>query len=196
MAASPCPNPKKRSSRSGEVGGCVCSLDFRPSRFFGCNVEKVLAEFFTCGDPRLAGMPDAFWDLTQGTIRPILDDRVVIEAQFSPRIGKGQVTMTLFFRLPSTDGAMVERVLCALDRRTSSSSYHRFGEGNEVASLRGHTRVRTSIVGEDKGESFLMTTLVLSVRALTDSKNVEDQTSSSSYPAGEKPARLRPKQGF
>ena len=143
----------------------MCSLDFRPSRFFGCRVEQVLADFFASEEPLLAGMSEAFWDLSQGTIRPGLDDRVTLVANFSPERGRGNVTLTLFYRLPCVETKLTEKVLKLLDRRSTRSSYYRFGHG-KAASVRATTRVRTSVVGEDEGESYLVTTMVLGVRAL------------------------------
>ena len=157
-------------SRKGPVlglkgaSGRVCSLDFRPSRFFGCQVEKVLAEFFSSEQPELGAMPDAFWDLTQGTVRPALDDRVVVEASFCPSEKKGDVCISLFYRLPCVESQRLDAVLGALDRRSTRSGYFRFGAGVHHA-LRGSTRVRTSVVGRDAGESYLVTTTLLSVRA-------------------------------
>lgn len=113
----------------------------------------------------LAGMSEAFWDLSQGTIRPGLDDRVVLEASYSPKLGRGNVTLSLFYRLPCVETKLTDKVLKLLDRRSTRSSYYRFGDG-EAASVRGSTRVRTSVVGEDDGESYLVTTMVLSVKAL------------------------------
>lgn len=110
-------------------------------------------------------MSEAFWDLSQGTIRPGLDDRVVLEASYSPKLGRGNVNLSLFYRLPCVETKLTDKVLKLLDRRSCRSSYYRFGEG-EAASVRGSTRVRTSVVGEDSGESYLVTTMVLSVKAL------------------------------
>ncbi len=151
----------------------MCSLDFRPSRFFGCRVEKVLSEFFSCDDPSLEKMPEAIWDLTQGTVRPGLDDRVVVEAAFSPRRAQGQASVTLFYRLPSVDTKITDKVLQLLDRRSTKSGYYRFGRG-EACSLRGATRVRTSIVGRDSGESLLITTMIFSLNAVVQKEKVED----------------------
>ena len=175
---------------AGEVGGRVCSLDFRPIRFFGCRVEKVLAEFFSCDDPALAKMPEAIWDLTQGAVRPGLDDRVLVEAAFSPQRGHGQASVTLFYRIPSVDLPTTDKVLGLLDRRSTKSGYHRFGSGAAL-SLRGSTRVRTSIVGRDAGESLLVTTMILTLSTVTKVATLEavasDPLPASLGAAGEAP---------
>ncbi len=166
-----------RSSFVGEAGGRVCSLDFRPSRFFGCRVDKVLSEFFSCDDPDLAKMPEAIWDLTQGTVRPGLDDRVLVEAVFSPGGGHGRASVTLFYRLPSVESNITDKVLRLLDRRSTRSGYYRLGDG-QARSLRGATRVRTSIVGHDSGESLLVTTMIFSLSAVAPKERGEPLMSS------------------
>jgi len=166
----------------GERGGRVCSLDFRPSRFFGCRVEKVLAEFFSVQDPRLGAMADAFWDLSQGTIRSGLDDRVTVEAAFDPSRGRGSATLSLFYRLPCIETGLTEKVLRILDRRTTSSGYYRFGRDG-AASVRGSMRVRTSVVGHDDGESYLVTTMVLGVRALVAEEKPASESETGSEAA-------------
>lgn len=169
MARSSSLRTNGRSPAKRELGARVCRLDFRPSRFFGCRVERVLADFFASEHPQLEGIAEAFWDLTQGTIRPGLDDRVTLDANFSPELGRGHVTMTLFYRLPCIETALIEKVLKLLDRRSTRSSYYRFGRA-KAASVRATTHVRTSVVGEDEGESYLVSTMVLGVRAIIDSE--------------------------
>lgn len=143
----------------------MCSLDFRPRRFFSRRVEAVLADFFASENPLLAGMPKALWDLSQGIVRPGLDDRVTLDATFSPERGLGNVTLTLFYRLPCVETNLIESALKTLDRRSTCSTYYRFGQG-QGASVQATTRVRTSVEGEDEGESHLVTTMALRVRAL------------------------------
>lgn len=174
MAQSTSAYHPSRSSFSGEVGGRVCNLDFRPSRFFGCRIEKVLAEFFCCEDKSLAKMPEAIWDLTRGVVRPGLDDRALVEAAFSPRNGQGRALVSLYYRLPSVDATTTERILTLLGRRSNVSGYYRFGSG-ESKSLRANARVRTSVVGHDSGESLLVTSLVLNLRVVEPPVRLEQE---------------------
>lgn len=155
----------------------------------------MLAEFFSVEDVRLGGMAEAFWDLSQGTIRSGLDDRVIVEAAFDPNRGRGSATLSLFYRLPCVETGLTEKVLRILDRRSTSSGYYRFGRDG-AASVRGSMRVRTSVVGNDDGESYLVTTMVVTVRALvsdevvasTDEKRVEEEVHTEPAAATHEPA--------
>lgn len=143
----------------------VCRLDFRPRRYFGCRAERALAEFFRCDEPTLLALPSAFRDLTQGVVRPSLDDRVLVEAGFAPASGRARATLTLYYRLPSEDGATIEKVLRSFQRLSSTSGYYRMSRGCEL-SLHGRTGVQTTVVEQRAGESHLITCVAIHIRAL------------------------------
>lgn len=81
-----------RLAISGADRSRVCSLAFRPSRFFVCRIEEVLADFFLCDDLKLAGMPEVAWDLLHSIVRAKLDERVTVDAAFSPALAQDACT--------------------------------------------------------------------------------------------------------
>ena len=143
----------------------VCSLIFQPGRFFVCRIEQVLADFFSCEDSSLAAMPQVTWELLHSIVRAKLDDKVTVDAVFSPSRARGRVHVCLHYRLPTTDLNSTERALWLLDRRSASKGYYRFGSGSALP-LRASSRLTSSVVGFDAGESLMVTSLWLSLEAV------------------------------
>ena len=154
-----------RFAASSDAGSRACSLVFQPSRFFVCRIEQVLADFFLCDDLRLAAMPEVARDLLQSTVRSRLDERVAVDAVFSPAIALGRVHVGLYYRLPTTELSSTERALRLLNRRSTSSGYYRFGSGTALP-LRATSRIQSSVVGFQSGESLMVTSLFLSIQAV------------------------------
>jgi len=150
---------------SGADRSRVCSLAFRPSRFFACRIEDVLADFFLCDDLELVGMSQVAWELLHSTVVAKLDERVTVDAAFSPAHATGCVHVCLYYRLPTTELGSTERTLQLLDRSSRASGYYRFGRGAALP-LRAHCRVRSSVVGFQAGESLMVTSLLLSLEAV------------------------------
>ena len=109
-------------------------------------------------------MPTEFRELTRGIVRPHLDDRVTLNASFCPPKGWGHAKLSLEYRLPSANKVLLAQLLASLDRASGVRGYYRFCCGLEAA-LRGSIRVRSTIVGQRAGETYLLTTLVLGVCA-------------------------------
>lgn len=157
--------PTKPSPRRPSLsGGCVCSLSYRPRRWFGYRLEEVLAEFLSNEEPRLSGLRAAIVDLLRGAVRSDLDERVLVSAHQSGPRSAALVTVTVFYRLPSTDAEHLGQVLTELGRGSLATSHYRMAHGSALP-VRARLRIRTSVVGMERGESSLVTTLTAVARA-------------------------------
>lgn len=130
-----------------------------------CRIEQLLADFFSCDDLSLAAMPQVAWELLQSTVRAGLDERVTVDAVFSPRSAHGRVHVGLYYRLPTTELNSTERALLLLGRRSASRGYYRFGSGTTLP-MRASSRVQSSVVGFQAGESLMVTSMLLTLQAV------------------------------
>ncbi|OQX70006.1 MAG: hypothetical protein B6A08_02240 [Sorangiineae bacterium NIC37A_2] len=160
------------NGRLGEVapealaqGGRVCSLEYRPRRWFGFRLERILDDFFAT-EKALVGLSQAVHDLLQGVVRPSLDRLVRVSAHHSRAHGAVLVTLEITSRVPTTDPEHVTAIMNWLGRNCHESSYHRLGSGEYgIFPVRASLSVRSEVLGTHHGESEIRSTFVVSARA-------------------------------
>ena len=141
-------------------GGRMCSLEYRPRRWFGCRLEKIVGDFFQTDDATAAGLRVAVLDLLRGAVRHEFDERVLVNAHHAPDLGSAQVTVTVFFRLPSDQPTEINEVLGLLGRLSTRTSHFRFGTTATRATA-ATLAVQSKVLHEQEGESMLVTALTV-----------------------------------
>lgn len=138
--------------------GRVCSLHFRPRRWFGCRLEKILGDFLETSDVRLSGLRQAALDLLTGVVRRQGDERVLVSAHQIPETGAVQIEVTVFFSVPTDEPEHVQAIVGYLGRSSRTHNHYRLGTREGALPVQAQLRVATGRVRAQHGESFLVTT--------------------------------------
>lgn len=147
-------------------GGRVCSLHFRPRRWFGCRLDRIVTEFLETTEPQLFGVALSVADLLRGVVRNREDDRVLVSAHHNPALGEALVAVTVVFRLPTEDKAHLDAIVAWLGRANKTSSYYRLGTAAGAFPVRATLRVQTTRTKSEHGESEMVTTFTVKARVV------------------------------
>jgi hypothetical protein len=150
--------------------GRVCSLHFRPRRWFGCRIERILGDFLQTDDVRLSGLREATLDVLSGTVRRQGDDRVLLSAHHTPEAGTVRVEVTVFYSVPTEDLEHAQAIIDWLGRTNRNHSYYRLG-GNGTLPVQAEIRLTTGRLRAEHGETFLVTSYSLKAKIRTPREN-------------------------
>jgi hypothetical protein len=152
-------------------GGRVCSLHYRPRRWFGCRLERIVSDFVETRDPRLSGLPRAVGDLLIGAVRNHEDRRVMVSAHHSPEKALVRVTVTIFYALPTEDPVHLDAIVEWLGRGNKTSKYYRLGTPDGALPVKATLNIRSTRLRGEHGESQMVTTLTATARAVMPKAN-------------------------
>ena len=163
-------------------GGRNLSLEFRPRRFFGFRLDRIVNDFLGNPELRSLGLRVTLLDLLRGAVRSDLDERVLVSAHHSPRRGAVLATVTLFYHLPSAETRELEELIELLGRRPGDHDYYRMGTPEGTLPVRGSLEIRTMPLGATpplgattaRGETALVTTLT-AMAELVEVRTPEDK---------------------
>lgn len=152
-------------------GGRVCSLEYRPRRWFGFKLERVLREFLGTECSELAGLGATMSDLLKGVVRPGSDRCVRVAAHHSRTKGLVLATVEITCRVPSSDPEHVWAIVGWLGRARHESSYFRLGTLEGELPVQATLLIESEILGVRHGETDVRTTFV--IRAWTRPRRSE-----------------------
>jgi len=150
-----------------ETTGKVCSLHFRPRRWFGCRLDRLLGDFLKSDLQHLAGLGETTVDLLARVVRKQGDDRVLVSAHHHPESGTVRAKVTVFYSVPSDDKEHVHAILGWLGRNNGAHSYFRLPSATGAWPVRAKLEIQTLRLRAQHGESFFVTTYSLLARART-----------------------------
>jgi hypothetical protein len=168
-----------------EKTGKVCSLHFRPRRWFGQRLERILGDFLASDAVHLAGLREATLDLLAGVVRKQGDDRVLLSAHHLPESGVVRAKVTVFYSVPTDEPEQVAAILGWLGRKEAVHSYYRLGTKVGAWPVRASLEVQTVRLRASRGESSLVTTYSL----LAESRAPRTLSATRSHSVSGKPSR-------
>lgn len=155
----------RESSELTEKTGRVCSLHFRPRRWFGCRLDRLLGDFLKSDLRHLSGLAETTVDLLARVVRKQGDDRVLVSAHQQPESGTVRAKVTVFYSVPTEDTEHVNAILGWLGRKDGSHTYFRLGSADGAWPVKAQLDVQTLRLRAQHGESLLVTTYSLIARA-------------------------------
>lgn len=142
-------------------GGRFCSLEYRPRRWFGFRLDRVLREFLATEMSEFAGLGMTVTDLLQGVVRPGSDRKVRVSAHHSRTQGVVLATVEVTYRVPSSDPEHAWAIAGWLGRTARQGTYFRLGTPGGELPVRATLTIDTELVCMCHGETEFRTTFVV-----------------------------------